>query len=359
MQASNTATAYNNSDENDPKAWTCTTATYSIEANIANGAYSTDTFTVIPTDDVAQYLPGSEIASNVKGFAITTTDADIWDTATWSAEAYHETTTTSGGGITERMTRTAYARGDCYAIIDHAYNPTRPLTGAKSVYGQVVQNRVENGEYATMFTPYSTYTTVYEATSVPANQMMPASYGYLSALAKSIQIYPTWLAIAGVARGKVPYYVAPNTVERLSVAIADSYQPRDEVSINAITNQKPYGYLIRGNRTLYPNSEGNLTASSFLNTRNMVCDIKKNLYRAASALLFEQDTLSLWVNFNAAVTPLLDKLISGGGIKNYNIVREPTTEKAKVVAKVIITPVYAVEDFDITVIMTDEDVTVE
>jgi hypothetical protein len=210
-----------------------------------------------------------------------------------------------------------------------------------------------------MFTPYATYTINYETNAVPTTQIMPASYGYLQALAKSVQVYPTWLAIAGVSRGVVPNFIAPRTLDRLSVAIADSYQPRDGISINAITNQKPYGYLIRGNRTLKPNSAGNLTATSFLNTRNMVSDIKKTLYRAASSLLFEQDTVSLWVNFNAAVTPLLDKLISGGGISNYNIVREPTTEKAKVVAKVIISPVYAVEDFDITVIMTDDGVTVE
>lgn len=356
LTLSNGAFAYNSADT---QAWACSTNTIKIDADLSNGEVTTDDVTIASTSDVKSFLPTSDIGDNVAGFVISTNNADVWDSATWSASATHVDTSTSGGGITERMTRTAYSRGDCVAIIDHAYNPTRPLTGAKSVYGQVVQNRIENGEYAAMFTPYSTYTTVYEATSVPANQMMPASYGYLSALAKSIQTYPTWLAVAGVSRGKVPYYVAPNTVERLSVAIADSYQPRDDVSINAITNQKPYGYLIRGNRTLYPNSEGNLTASSFLNTRNMVSDIKKTLYRAASALLFEQDTLSLWVNFNAAVTPLLDKLISGGGIKNYNIVREPTTEKAKVVAKVIITPVYAVEDFDITVIMTDDDVTVE
>ena len=74
--------------------------------------------------------------------------------------------------------------------------------------------------------------------------------------------------------------------------------------------------------------------------------------------MFEQDSEVLWINFVSNITPLLDKMKTGAGIEDYKIIREETTEKAKVVATIRITPVYAVEDWDITIVLTDSDVTV-
>ena len=50
----------------------------------------------------------------------------------------------------------------------------------------------------------------------------------------------------------------------------------------------PFGLRIWGNRTLFDNSgKGNLTASSFLNIRNLCSDIKKTVWTAARTLTFE------------------------------------------------------------------------
>ena len=51
-------------------------------------------------------------------------------------------------------------------------------------------------------------------------------------------------------------------------------------------------------------------------------------------------------------------MTTGQGIKAYKIVRVPTTEKAKFEAKVILYPIYAIEDIEVTVVMRDEEVSV-
>lgn len=208
-----------------------------------------------------------------------------------------------------------------------------------------------------MFTPWAVYTTVKEGVKVPASQVMPASFGYLLSLGKSIKTNANWLATAGVARGLVPYIQSLNTVDRLSNTIANLYQPRDNIAINPITDIKPYGLTIWGNRTLRKNV-GDLAATSMLNIRNLVSDVKKVAYTTAKSLMFEQNSDVLWVNFKAGITPTLDRMLSGQGVSGYKIIRGETTTKAKVVAEIKIYPLYAVEDFEITVVISDEEVSV-
>jgi hypothetical protein len=104
--------------------------------------------------------------------------------------------------------------------------------------------------------------------------------------------------------------------------------------------------------------EDGLTATSFLNIRNMVSDVKKTAYIAAKTLMFEQNSDVLWVNFLSRVTPLLDQLMSGQGLSDYKVIKNPTNEKAKLKATIKLYPIYAVEDFDITIELSDEDVSV-
>lgn len=256
------------------------------------------------------------------------------------------------------MMQTAANRGDAVAIIDHVNNPVRPLTGAGSVYDALTSTSTlsQNGEFGTMFTPWASYV----CNTVGAAQVMPASFGYFLAMGNSLRTNANWLAIAGVSRGIVPNIISENTLSVLSNKVADSYQSRDAIAnINAITNIKPYGLTIWGNRTLKNNAaNGNLVATSFLNIRNMVSDIKKVAYVAAKSLLFEQNNDILWINFCSKIMPTLNKMNSGAGVSGYKIIKGTTDEKGKVVAIIKIYPVYAVEEFDITVVISDEEVTV-
>ena len=115
---------------------------------------------------------------------------------------------------------------------------------------------------------------------------------------------------------------------------------------------------MKNNLNTAEGGEDGLTATSFLNIRNMVSDIKKTAYNAAKQCIFEQNSDVLWVNFCSLVQPLLDKLISGQGLSNYKIIKQPTNEKAKLKAKIVIYPIYAVEDFEITIELSDQDVSV-
>ena len=280
----------------------------------------------------------------------------------------------TSNSITTKMIALAVERGDCVAIIDHTDNPYRDdnIDHIGSLYKTVIDDQVfkANGDFATMFTPWAAYnrTTSDKAddgsimTSVPTR--LPASFAYLIALGDSIRTNANWLAIAGSARGVVLNLATDGMTTNIPNGAADAMQPRDGVAVNAITNIKPYGWTIWGNRTLKNNGEkGNLTATSFLNVRNLISDVKKLAYRVARQLTFEQNNDILWVNFKGLIAPTLDRMLSGYGISGYKIVRdtehEKASEKATVCAKIILYPVYPVEDFYITIVLKDDEISVE
>lgn len=261
-------------------------------------------------------------------------------------------------GLSQMMIDTAKDRGDAVALIDHANNPSRELYGNNSVFNSINEkDGIKNGEYGAMFTPWGFYEALREREGVTTTQVLPASFGYLNALAQSIKSNDNWLAIAGVARGYVPQLKALDTVGTLSNTIADHYQPKTTRSMNAITNVRPYGLTIYSNRTLKYNNLG-LSALSNLNIRNLVSDIKKTVYKVAKSLVFEQNTDILWVNFKNGISGILDRMMSGQGIESYKIIRETSDSKEKVRATIKIVPIRPVEDFEIDIVLTDSTVEV-
>lgn len=273
--------------------------------------------------------------------------------------------------IAKLMANICYTRGDAVALIDHTDNPARPLTGTTSVYyaaktpAQMIPSAYQS--FAAMFTPsvQMTLNSNYRGWSwtegatvrLPSTMVLPPSFAYMTCLANAIKVFPNWNAIAGATRGKVIGLVAPRSIKTLTNAIADSYTPDTEVAINPITNVRPYGQCIWGNRTLVDNSiKQGTTATSFLNIRNMVSDIKKQLFVACQSLLFEQNTDVLWVNFLSLVTPTLDRMVSGFGIHNYKIIKLPNSDKTQINVRIRIYPIYAVESFSITIYLNDQGV---
>lgn len=270
-------------------------------------------------------------------------------------------------GLASQMLAVAAERGDAVAIIDHEMDndaPLAPVSMPDSIYYKVNKTSWANGQYGAMFTPYGTYSL---ATYTDNTVVLPASFAYLRCLATAIKTSPNWLAMAGVTRGVVPGLQSINTRQILSNTIAEEYQPKfgsasNRVSINAITNIKPYGLTIWGNRTLQTVSETGTTALNFLNTRNMVSDIKKVVRNAAKTLMFEQDSEVLWNKFKSRIAPTLDKLKSGFGISDYKILRAEvkphngdSLTKGELGAIIRIYPLYAIEYFDISIILSDPD----
>lgn len=266
----------------------------------------------------------------------------------------------NNNSIAQAMVEVAANRGDCTALIDHTPNNERTLLAlnSSSVYYSVVNDFANTyvvnslGEdaftYGAMFTPYG----VYNCTTVSKQVMLPASHGYLSALAASVQTNGNWMAAAGVQRGAVPNLVALS--QNLTNAIADSYEPRDGIAINPITNIKPYGLTIWGNRTLKNNAKaGDLTATSFLSIRQLTNDVKRTVWVAAKTLTFEQNSDLLWINFKSKIIPTLDQMVSGNGLSGYEIKKQKTTKKATVKAVIRLYAIEPVEDWDITIELAD------
>lgn len=278
------------------------------------------------------------------------------------------------GTLYATMLSVAGNRGDAVALIDHLDRPEAPHGVSDVAQGSIFNkvNRdmasIDNAEYGAMFTPWATYAfaTITDVEDHPA--FMPASFGYLMCMASAIATSPNWLAMAGVTRGAVPNLQTLHTNTILSNVTAEDYQPKfgtgKNVSINCITNIKPYGLCIWGNRTLQPMNPKGAVALNFLNTRNMVSDIKKVAYDTAKQLMFEQDSDVLWLRFKSMVSPLLDQLQSGYGISGYKLIRGKTKyngqalTRGEMAAVIKIFPIAPIEYFEITVVLADDDVQV-
>ena len=274
----------------------------------------------------------------------------------------------NSNSIANDMARLCANRGDAVAFIDHTDNPSRPLSGTKSIYYILTYNNFLSTDiqpFATMFTPSFEYrvTTTYRGQSysqnkrviLPSTVIMPASFAYFTCLATSVKTNPNWYAIAGTIRGRVTNVSQMRTDKPLTNALADAYSSDTSTAINPITNIVPYGECIWGNRTLLDNSiKQGTVATSFLNIRNMVSDVKKNVYSACQSLLFEQNTDVLWANFLFKVTPLLDSMVNGGGLSNYKIIKLPNSDRTRINVKIRLYPIYAVESFDVTIYLNDK-----
>lgn len=259
------------------------------------------------------------------------------------------------------MIGVATSRGDCFALIDHAKSivPSEDKTYAEEVHDTLAPFATATGKFAAAFSPWGQFTIGGE------NIELPGSFAYLSALASSLSTYPVWFAVAGSKRGVIPGFVKPlyeygqKDVELLGsrdmVETSGNWEfgsnDNEGFAVNPICNINPYGYIIWGNRTLVMNS--GLTAYSFLNIRNIVCEIKKNLFNSANKYMFEQNNDILWINFQSNVAPVLERMKAGSGIVDYKLTKESTNRKGTLKATIKIIPIEAVEDFDLTVELND------
>lgn len=260
----------------------------------------------------------------------------------------------NGSMLCNRLITLAEQRGDAIAFIDHTNNPYRPLAAdnTNSVYFTA---KTLSSNYATMVTPYAEYDF----------GEMPGSFSYLLALARSLRTYPSWLPIAGVTRGLIPQIKRLCTSKTLTNAIADSYQTDPEnsesqASINAITLIRNQGFVIWGDRTLAQYVTGTPGfAALFLHMRNLICDVRKQCYVSAQRYMFEQNTDILWINFTNSIKNLLDQMVASSVVDYYKFIKIQPSNKTKISCKITIKPVYAVEAFDIEIVMTDEEIILE
>lgn len=268
-------------------------------------------------------------------------------------------------GEVSDMLSCAADRGDCVGLVnvdESGEDFDYEVTAVREAFADL-----SDGEYGAAFTPwfYSSNSDLANADGSAAK--IPAAFGYLFAYANATKNSPEWYAIAGFERGIIPelsnvcHSYTTAEVEVLQARSAAEEVDLDEdgdnvgYAINPICYVRPAGYIIYGNRTLRVNDAGKkLIASSFLNIRNGLSAIKKVMYEASRKYTFEQNTETLWINFQSYITPLLDKMQAGNGILGYTFIKQKTNAKARLKAKLNLIPVEAVEDFDLEVVLADD-----
>ena len=266
----------------------------------------------------------------------------------------------------------AFTRGDCLAVLDlpTGWTPADILSSAESIISTYGNKYM----YSTIVWPscyfnLSGFATSNTEVEILKNIEMPASLAYLAAFGSSVQVNADWFAVSGVIRGSIPDMVKPKfeVGERL-MHILQGDEPVISggeylgVRINPIMDAGVYGYRIWGNRTassLSVNDAQSLRFRDFLNVRILLCDIKKQIYHAAMRNTFEPNDDITWVNFKKICNTLLDQMQSGRGISWYSWRKVETEQRATIKAVLTIKPIEAVEYFDITINLTDEEVNFE
>lgn len=252
-------------------------------------------------------------------------------------------------------------RGDCIALIeldensykDAGANPENLIIDAIKEVGDAGITKA-NGKYCAMTVPSVVY---------GDNLKMPGAFHYLACFMSSLQSgFAEWYAAAGYTRG-----VASMTIDHTTVALGEiainALEPRNKgttslpFACNVIANFRG-SYYLWGNRTAHllgdaNGNDGDLVASHFLNIRHLCTTIKKQLYVACRRFTFDPNSDTLWFNFVNAIRPTLDTMKADQGIRDYKILKVPTTQKATLKAKIRIIPIEAVEDFDLEISLED------
>ena len=255
-------------------------------------------------------------------------------------------------------------RGDCYALIDidesiytngiNQYDAVAAIKNSDFYKGYFTN---EFGKYAVILTPSVEYVSLANNYS---NTQMPASFHYLACAAKAFRSYNEWYAVAGYNRG-VSDLVVKSTKVKFGDYAVNALQPRKRdtacSAINIICNIRN-NYYIWGNRTAFydkaeAKSPTGLVASDFLNIRQLCTTIKKQLYFVCRRFTFDPNSDVLWVNFISSITPLLEAMKADQGLTAYKIVKIKTDQKGKMMARIRIVPIEAVEDFDICLTLED------
>lgn len=263
-------------------------------------------------------------------------------------------------------------RGDCVALIEldeklyydsRNVNMTRPeasmIEGIQAMSSKITSN--DRGKYCAMTVPSVHYKGFDEGYG-----KFPGAFHYLTCFKNALDRgFAEWYAAAGYTRGVSSYAIDHTTVDLGEIAI-NALEPRYRVNqqldpsfaCNVIANFRGNHYLW-GNRTCHMLQDGgngkagDLVASHFLNIRQLCSTLKKQLYVVCRRFTFDPNSDVLWINFVNAIRPTLDLMKADQGIRDYKIVKEYTSKKATLKAKIRIIPIEAVEDFDLEVSLED------
>lgn len=252
----------------------------------------------------------------------------------------------------EEMAKTGIfntGRGDCIALCD--------IDTANEAVDKVKESACTASKYATYFAP--SFCILGYASDIYTNNIFPASFYYLACAKKaSLNNFDEWFAVAGYTRGIADFAIeSTNTnygeiaIHKLQARTRTENEADADIAVNLIANFRG-NYYLWGNRTAEALST-ELVASHFLNIRQLCTTLKKQIYVACRRFTFDPNSDILWVNFCNAITPTLERMKNNQGIESFVIEKVDTDLKATLKAKIRITPIEAVEDFDIEIALED------
>lgn len=274
----------------------------------------------------------------------------------------------AGVGLTDNSTlkannnisKLATSRNDILALVDIDENTylNSGLTTQTQIAASITRwiNQTTADEYSAIVGPgldlYLAEDNVYK------NSTLPMSLYYLACSKYALENnYKEWYAVAGYKRG-VCKYVIKNPLLKVGEVLVNKLSPRtnttyvDEVQVSKACNlvaQIRGNYYIWGNRTAFTLQADDLKAKHYLNIRQLIITIKKELYDILTSKTFNPNSDTLWFSFKSAITPLLETMVSNDGILDYDIIRTTIAQKGTMAATLRIVPIEAVEDFEITI----------
>ena len=136
------------------------------------------------------------------------------------------------------------------------------------------------------------------------------------------RVYKPWAAPAGETRGKI----IANDSE-----FSPSFAEREELygdfnCVNPIVDFSSKGLIIYGQKT----SSREDIASNRINVRRMVIYVKKLIKKSLDAMLFEPNNQTSWQRATSLINSILETVRQTGGISNYLVTIDATTNTADV-----------------------------
>jgi len=177
--------------------------------------------------------------------------------------------------------------------------------------------------------------------------ILPDSFGYLVRLGLNIKAgLPNYTPVANNSQGLVANAI--NSTRPIDFKLEQGMITSEGVSINPVITKKNVGYVIMGNRTLYPNN-GELGPQSFLNCRVVVNMVERSARKAANKLrIVSTNPDTAFKNFRNMVEKTCDKLLTNGdGLAEYSISKLPKTKPATIEIQIKLTVVEGIETFNI------------
>ena len=332
---------------------------------------------------------GNQIAYNLLGLGYTVLYKRVTDLSDLASEDFYKcledkssynfrfiiNAMTAGNGTANTcIISLANTRNDCVALVDideSKYSGTYKTSGEAAVLAAIEAEAAglistADGKYAAAFVPKVTYVGTPDA-SFGNNLTFPAHYHYLACFARARQQgFAEWFASAGYTRGVADAAVV-STAYKFGEVAANTLEPRTVISVGSqdvtrsvnIIAKFRNSYLLWGNRTMaLLSATEEINADHFLNIRQLLITLKKEIYTACRSLTFDPNSDTLWTNFCDVITPTLERMKGNEGIQEYEIFKVITQAKATLKAAVRIVPIEAVEDFIIEIALEDSIATI-